>query len=103
MFVNKGNIEPFKNKIWLSSPTMHGDEQKWVTDAFEKNWITTAGENINEVEHLVAEYVGCKYAVGLSCGIVALHLAVKLVEEKLYGYAKLNCEHYRDIRCSAQI
>ena len=63
MFVNKGNIEPFKNKIWLSSPTMHGDEQKLVTDAFEKNWITTAGENINEVEHLVAEYVGCKYAV----------------------------------------
>lgn len=90
MFVNKGNIEPFKNKIWLSSPTMHGDEQKWVTDAFEKNWITTAGENINEVERLVAEYVGCKYAVGLSCGTAALHLAVKLAGEKLYGQAKPN-------------
>lgn len=36
MFVNKGNIKPFENKIWLSSPTMHGDEQKWVMDAFEK-------------------------------------------------------------------
>ncbi|MBP5431291.1 MAG: aminotransferase DegT, partial [Ruminococcus sp.] len=60
MFVNKSNIKPFGNKIWLSSPTMHGDEQKWVNDAFEKNWITTAGENINEVERLIAEYAGVK-------------------------------------------
>ena len=36
-------MEPFEKKIWLSSPTIHGDEQKWVNDAFEKNWITTAG------------------------------------------------------------
>lgn len=91
MFVNKGNIKPFENKIWLSSPTMHGDEQKWVTDAFEKNWITTAGENINEVERLVAEYVGCRYAVALSCGTAALHLAVKLAGERLYGQAKPAC------------
>ena len=83
-------IEPFPSKIWLSSPTMHGDEQKWVTDAFVKNWITTAGENINEVERLVAEYVGCKYAVGLSCGTASLHLAVKLAGEKLYGQPKPN-------------
>lgn len=46
------NITPFASKIWLSSPTMHGDEQKWVNDAFVKNWITTAGENINEVSGL---------------------------------------------------
>ena len=46
-------IEPFKQKIWLSSPTMHGDELKWITDAFDKNWITTAGENVNECEKLV--------------------------------------------------
>lgn len=91
MFVNKGDIKPFENKIWLSSPTMHGDEQKWVADAFEKNWITTAGENINEVERLVAEYVGCKYAVALSCGTAALHLAVKLAGERLYGQSKPNC------------
>lgn len=70
---------------------MHGDEQKWVNDAFEKNWITTAGENINEVEMAVAEYVGCKYAVGLSCGTAALHLAVKLAGERLYGQARPNC------------
>lgn len=91
MFIDKDNIKPFRNKIWLSSPTMHGEEQKWVTDAFEKNWITTAGENINEIEFLVAEYVGCKYAVGLSCGTAALHLAVKLAGERLYGQAKPNC------------
>ena len=83
-------IEPFPSKIWLSSPTMHGDEQKWVTDAFVKNWITTAGENINEVERLVAEYAGVKYAVALSCGTAALHLAVKLAGERLYGQAKPN-------------
>ena len=91
MFVNKSNIRPFEKKIWLSSPTMHGDEQKWVNDAFEKNWITTAGENVNEVEKLVAEYVGVKYAVALSCGTAALHLATKLAGERLYGQAKPNC------------
>lgn len=83
-------IKPFESKVWLSSPTMHGDEQKWVNDAFIKNWITTAGENINEVERMVAEYAGVKYAVALSCGTAALHLAVKLAGERLYGQAKPN-------------
>lgn len=71
-------MKPFKNKVWLSSPTMHGDELKWMQDAYEKNWMTTAGENINEIERLVANKIGCKYAVALSCGTAALHLAVKL-------------------------
>ena len=83
-------MEVFQNKIWLASPTMHGDELKYIHDAFDKNWITTAGENINELESLVTEYVGCKYAVGLSCGTAALHLAVKLAGERLYGQAKPN-------------
>ena len=61
-------IRPFEKKIWLSSPTMHGDEQNWVSDAFAKNWVSTAGENINETERIVAEYAGVKYAVALSCG-----------------------------------
>lgn len=82
-------IEPFKNKIWLSSPTMHGDEQKWVDEAIRTNWVSTVGENINEVEHMVAEKVGCKYAVALSSGTAALHLAVKLCGEKLYGQARV--------------
>ena len=83
-------IEKFKNKLWLSSPTMHGDEQKWVDDAIQTNWVSTVGANINEVERLMAEYVGVKYAVGLSCGTAALHLATKLAGEKLYGQAKPN-------------
>ena len=88
MFQNLKNIKPFEQKVWLSSPTMHGDEQKWVNDAFVKNWITTAGENINEVERIVAERIGVKYAAALSCGTAALHLATKLAGEKLYGKAK---------------
>lgn len=82
-------IEPLKQKIWLASPTMHGDEQKWVKDAFDKNWITTAGENINEVEKMMANYIGINYAVGLSCGTAALHLAIRLAGEKLYGIPKV--------------
>ena len=78
-------ITPFENKIWLSSPTMHGDEQKWVDEAIQTNWVSTVGANINEIEHKAAEMVGCKYAVALSAGTAALHLAVKLCAEKLYG------------------
>ncbi len=83
-------LEPFKKKIWLASPTMHGDEQKWVDDAIKTNWVSTVGANINAVEEQMAEYVGCKYAVGLSCGTSALHLATKLAGERLYGQAKPN-------------
>lgn len=68
----------FKNRIWLSSPTMHGDELKYMTEAFETNWMSTVSRNINEVEYLVAEKVGRKYAVALSNGTAALHLAMKL-------------------------
>lgn len=81
-------IKPFEKRVWLASPTMHGDEQKWINDAFEKNWITTAGENINVVEKQIAEKIGRKYAVGLSAGTAALHLAIKLAAEKLYGQPK---------------
>lgn len=81
-------IKPFENKVWLATPTMHGDEQKWVNDAFEKNWVSTVGANINEVERLTAEKVGRKYAVALSSGTAALHLAIRLCGEKLYGQPK---------------
>ena len=83
-------IEAFQSKLWLSSPTMHGEEQKWVDDAIQTNWVSTVGENINEVERQMAEYVGCKYAVGLSCGTAALHMATKLAGERLYGQARPN-------------
>ena len=74
--------QPFKNKIWLSSPTMHGPELDYINDAYNKNWMSTVGENITEAERLVCEKVGCKYAVALSCGTSALHLAIKLAGVK---------------------
>ncbi|MCR5214118.1 MAG: aminotransferase class I/II-fold pyridoxal phosphate-dependent enzyme [Eubacterium sp.] len=85
MFIHDDSIKKFDKKIWLASPTMHGEEQKWINDAFDKNWITTAGENINIVEKEIAEYIGRKQAVALSSGTAALHLAIKLAAEKLYG------------------
>ena len=83
-------LEPFPSRVWLSSPTMHGDEQRWVDDAIQTNWVSTVGRNIDEIEKSIAEYVGVKYAVGLSAGTAALHLATKLAGERLYGMARPN-------------
>lgn len=68
----------FQNKVWLSSPTMHGLEIEYVREAYETNWMSTVGANINEIEDMICEEVGCKYAVALSAGTAALHMAVKL-------------------------
>lgn len=89
MYRDKGKFKPFEKKVWLASPTMHGEEQKYVNRAFELNWITTAGENVNEVEKITAEYIGMPHAVALSCGTAALHMAVKLAGEELYGKPKM--------------
>lgn len=78
-------VERFKTKVWLSSPTIHGDEQRWVDDAIQSNWVSTVGANIDEVEKQVAGKVGRRYAVALSTGTASLHLAMKLVGEKIYG------------------
>ena len=71
-------IKPLENKVWLSSPTMHGEELQYMQEAYETNWMSTVGKNINEVERIVAEKLGCKYAVALSSGTAALHLCMKL-------------------------
>ncbi len=76
-------IVPFEKRIWLASPTMHGDELEYVKEAIETNWVSTVGENINELEKMVAKYLGMKYAVGLSCGTAALHLCMKLAAERI--------------------
>lgn len=81
-------ITPFKKKVWLSSPTMHGEELAFVEEAVKSNWMSTVGENINEAERQIAELVGCGYAVALSCGTAAIHLAIKLAGERLYGMPK---------------
>ncbi len=75
-------IEPFKTKVWLSSPTMHGEEMKYMAEAYETNWMSTVGKNIDTVEQGICQKVGCKYAVALSAGTAALHLAVKLAGVK---------------------
>lgn len=82
MFKESEQIEKFEPKVWLSSPTMHGEEIKYVQEAYETNWMSTVGANINEVERLVCKKIGCKYAVGLSAGTAALHMAVKLAGVK---------------------
>ena len=82
-------IVPFEKKVWLASPTMHGDEQHWVDDAIQTNWVSTVGANINEVERICAEKIGRKYAVALSAGTAALHLALKLAGERIYGQPKV--------------
>ncbi len=82
MFINKKKYEAFESKVWLSSPTMHGPELEYVKEAYETNWMSTVGKNINEVERMACEKIGCKYAVALSAGTAALHMAVKLAGVK---------------------
>lgn len=72
------DIKPFESKVWLSSPTMHGPEMEYMKEAFDTNWMSTVGGNINEVEKMACRKVGCGYAVALSAGTAALHMAVKL-------------------------
>ena len=69
-------MESFKEKVWLSTPTYHREELDYIAQAIETNWKSTVGENIDEVERLVCEKIGCKYAVALINGTAALHLAV---------------------------
>lgn len=76
------NVKPFESKVWLSSPTMHGLEMEFMKEAYETNWMSTVGKNINEVERLTCEKIGCKYSVALSAGTAALHMAVKMAGVK---------------------
>ena len=86
MAFNKQNtMKPFNEKIWLSSPTMHGEELVYMQEAYETNWMSTLGKNINETERITCEKIGCKHAVALSSGTAAMHLAIKLAGERLYG------------------
>lgn len=81
-------MEPFKEKVWLARPLMHGDEKKYIDEAFEENYITTAGSNINELEREIAKKLGVKHAVGLSSGTASLHLAIKAAALRQYGHPK---------------
>lgn len=76
------HFSPSPEKIWLATPTMHGPELSYMTEAFDTNWMSTIGQNINEIESAIAQKLGVNYAVALSCGTAALHLAVKLAGVK---------------------
>lgn len=84
-YKHDADIKPFEKKIWLASPTMHGEELKYMQEAYETNWMSTVGANINEVERITCEKIGCKYSVALSAGTAALHMAMKLAGKELYG------------------
>lgn len=89
MFRENDKCKKFESKVWLSSPTMHGDELTYITEAYETNWMSTVGKNINEVEKEIAEKVGVSYAVALSAGTASLHLAMKLAGIRMYGMPKI--------------
>lgn len=81
-FRKQNGLKPLEKRAWLSSPTMHGPELQYMTEAFESNWMSTVGENIGVVESLITQRIGCGYAVALCSGTAALHLAVKLAGVK---------------------
>ncbi len=85
---SKREFRGFENKVWLSSPTMHGEELMYMEKAYKTNWMSTLGENIEEVENEIAKKIGVKHAVALASGTAALHMCVRLAGERLYGKAK---------------
>lgn len=89
MFNFDNDFKKFENKVWLASPTMYDDSMQYVMEAYQTNQMSTVGANINEVEKSICEKVGCKYAVALSAGTAALHLAMKLAGEQMYGKSEV--------------
>ena len=85
MFSKDDSITAFESKIWLASPTMHGEELEYMTEAYETNWMSTVGANIDEVERITCEKIGCGHSVALASGTAALHMAVKLAGIEIYG------------------
>ena len=71
-----------RKRIYLSSPTMHGEEQAFVKSAFDTNWVAPLGPNVDAFEKEMADYIGGGYAAALSAGTAAIHLAVILAGVK---------------------
>ena len=69
-------------KIWLSTPTMHGEEQEFIKEAFDTNWIAPLGKNVTEFENEMARYLDIGGAAAMTAGTHAIHLAVKLAGVK---------------------
>ena len=88
MFKSTG-MKPLDQHVYLSSPTMHGEEFRYMKEAYDTNWMSTVGANINEVEKNACEKIGCKHAVALSAGTAALHMAIKLAGMDVYGQPEI--------------
>ena len=69
-------------RVYLSSPTMHGEERRYIDEAFETNWVAPLGKNVDEFEREFSAYLGVRGALALNAGTAALHLAVKLAGVK---------------------
>lgn len=78
MYIQPQNHKKLQEHVWLSSPTMHGEELKYITQAYDTNWMSTVGKNIDEIENSFSQMLGCKYCVALSSGTSALHMAMKI-------------------------
>lgn len=68
-----------KKRIYLSSPTMHGEEQLFIKEAFDTNWVAPLGPNVNAFERELAEYTKAEHASALSAGTAAIHLALRIL------------------------
>ena len=79
IFKSKGK---FERRVMLASPTMHNEEKTFIDKAFDEGF---AGRNIARLEKEASEYIGVKHAVALSSGTAAMHMAVKLAAERIYG------------------
>ncbi|MCM1153987.1 MAG: aminotransferase class I/II-fold pyridoxal phosphate-dependent enzyme [Roseburia sp.] len=68
-----------RKRIYLSSPTMHGDEQRFVQEAFDTNWVAPLGPNVTALEQEMSAYTKAPHAVALDSGTAAIHLSLKLL------------------------
>lgn len=68
-----------EERVFLSSPHMGGNEEKYVKEAFDTNWIAPLGENVTQFENAVKSYTGAKATCALSSGTGGLHLALDLL------------------------
>lgn len=75
----------FENKLCISSSIMHGEEMEYIKETYETKLMSTVGKIINEVKKINCEKIGCKYAVALSAGTAALHLAMKAATGVRHG------------------
>lgn len=79
---DNNTFERFGQKVWLASPTMHPESRQYMDEAFDTNWMSTIGKNIDVIEEEIAAKIGCKYAIALSAGTAALHMCAKLADIK---------------------